>query len=159
MNLKHAELQTTAINWLYTRGCQIFAKEVPYNGETVDAIGMRPTDYRHIAFDIYAIEAKASRSDLICFKQKCSYRASVERPAVDFYYLIVADGVAVEAALYPMWGVLSQDGVVLRKAKRIIPPVAAHEIRARLPHAIAHVLVYKVFGKMYAPNGVLNGPK
>ena len=143
---QHAILQNIAIYWLYGRGCSIFGQEVPVGYEIVDALGLKYDEYgKHGT--VYSIEAKASRSDLICAKQKGCYENSLHHPHADFYYLIVAEGITVEKELYPMWGVINCEGRVVRKAKRMIP----HENhdQFKLSRAIAHVLVYKVFGKLY----------
>lgn len=184
---KHHELQNTAIRWLYGRGCSVFAQEVPTRNGISDALGVitRLGDER-----VFYIEAKASRSDLICAKQKAVYSRSVSENKVkcsvhtlmsgkgyikrygeeylkkeisecghckalppiydmniDQYYLIVADGVTVEPELYPMWGVINEQGKVIRRAKRI-PRTASFDHKHYL-EAIAHVLVYKHFGKLY----------
>jgi len=62
MEQKYAELQDIAIRWLHSRHCDTFAKEAPWNGETVDAIGMKYINYRKVDSIIYAVDAKASRS-------------------------------------------------------------------------------------------------
>lgn len=151
--------------------------EVPTINGIADALGLKKTKG-----DVYYIEAKVSRADLICKKQRNVYRRSVgmydvrcychnfrmdgktrdgwedcgecKRLAensydtgVDFYYVIVADGVVVEPSLYPMWGVLDQRGNVIRKAKRM---KRATKDTKSVAEAIAHVLVYKVYGKLYA---------
>ena len=143
---KHCALQNTAIRWLYGIGCSVFAQEVPTKNGIADALGIRT---REGSVATYYIEAKASRSDLICLKQKCVYRRSVEWKdmGIDFYYLIVADGVRVEPELYPNWGVINESGEVIRRAKRM----ANTESATYLLEKIAHVLVYKVFGKLYIP--------
>jgi hypothetical protein len=65
---------------------------------------------------------------------------------IDFYYIVVADGVTVEPALYPMFGVIDEHGKILRRAKRM----KRNETKNKdLIVAVAHVLVYKVFGKLY----------
>lgn len=186
---KHHELQNTAIRWLYARGCSVFAQEVPTRNGIADALGVisRFGDEK-----VYYIEAKASRSDLICAKQKGVYKRSVSKcrkycsvhelmsgkgyiqrygeervmaeikecancnamPPVydnniDLYYLIVADGVKVEKELYPEWGVIDERGKVTRRAKKIErSEVFDHK---HYFEAIAHVLVYKHFGKLYLP--------
>lgn len=178
---KHDELCNTAILWLYAKGCYAFAQEVPTRNGIADALGVK----RSGKPAVYYIEAKASRSDLICQKQKAVYQRSIqEKPDrcwyhgtygkmggevepdawkncpdckemidpqafidIDFYYLIVADGVLVEPELYPNWGVISESGKTLRRAKR-------YRTRGefwRHYEAIAHVLIYKAFGKLYLP--------
>lgn len=184
-NSKHDQLQDIAIGWLYARGCSIFAKEVPTSNGIADALGVK-TPPRYLGESgqkdtVYYIEAKTSRSDLICLKQKSVYRTSVgwidercyyhrfpmlsglmatganecdqcrrisagkEDTGIDFYYLIVSDGVAVEKTLYPEWGVINERGKVIRKAKRMRRENDVNGIIVN----VAHVLVYKVFGKMY----------
>ncbi len=66
---------------------------------------------------------------------------------IDQYYLIVADGVTVEPELYPMWGVINQKGEVVRRAKKI-PRTDTFDHKHYL-ESIAHVLVYKAYGKFY----------
>lgn len=180
---KHKELQKTAITWLYNQGCSIFAEEVPTNNGIADALGIRTRDDKHT---IYYIEAKVSRSDLTCFKQKacylrstgnkdalCYYHAFNKFPdlmgvdrkmdvakdckdceairsnsgdtGIDFYYFIIADGVKFEDTLYPEWGILNEKGEVIRRAKRRIREKESHS----LIENVAHVLVYKCFGKLY----------
>lgn len=151
---KHKELILTAIYWLHKRGCSVFANEVPTCNGIADALGVitRPGDER-----VYYIETKVSRSDLICRKQKDCYEKSM-RPKgyhysnwrtmdmdIDYYYLIVADGVKVEPEIYPNWGVINEEGTVIRKAKRMRETA---EIKQHV-ESIAHVLVYKHFGKLY----------
>lgn len=166
----------------------MFANEVPTRNGIADALGVvtRPGSER-----VYYIEAKASRSDMICEKQRYVYARSVS-PAmtrctthyallkdahaldtygrkhieeeanacpdcyrrsiscernIDFYYIIVADGITVEPELYPGWGVLDERGKVIRRPKRM-QVSDAYDPKHYL-EAIAHVLVYKVFGKMY----------
>lgn len=178
MTDKHKQLQDAAIRRLYAFGCSAFAKEVPTANGVADALGvMKRTG------NVYYIECKQSRSDLICKKQKDVYAEAVgvtvqlcyfhqytsatnpaeqeERDAcdrcktletlkgvthIDFYYIMVADGITVEDTLYPSFGVLDERGNILRKAKRM----------KRLDHdnlqtleAIAHVLVYKAYGRLY----------
>lgn len=162
-NSKHKELQQTAINWLYARGCSVFAEEVPTWNGIADALGVRTHDRDHT---IYYIEAKASRSDLLCKKQKAYYKRTEEvfeigvmkesvfdgahtyeyPNDIDFFYLIIAEGVKVEPTLYPLWGVINENGIVIRKAKRLKKTKDSLDLITD----IAHVLVYKVFGKMYA---------
>lgn len=146
--ITHKQLQDMAIYWLYDRGCYVFAQEVPFGGEFVDAIGIKYKEYQKLDFDIYTIEAKASRSDLVCEKQKHCYWRSIKRPHTDFYYLIVADGVDVEALLYPLWGVMNEHGKIIRRAKRL-KPENKEQLHKGLMRELAHVLVYKVFGKLY----------
>lgn len=64
---------------------------------------------------------------------------------VDFYYLIVADDMKVEESLYPGWGVINHKGEVIRRAKKMKREGDAYA----LTKEIAHVLVYKCFGKLY----------
>lgn len=151
---KHKELQKTAITWLYERGCSVFAEEVPTRNGIADALGIRTRSGDEA---VYYIEAKQSRSDLVCLKQRAVYLRSVaskaifgeglvmEDTGIDFYYLIVSDNVIVEPSLYPEWGVIDERGKVIRKAKRM---KRENHLQEQL-QAIAHVLVYKVFGKMY----------
>lgn len=173
----HKQLQDVGLRWLYARGCGAFAKEVPTANGIADVLGVKIND-------TYYIEAKASRSDLVCLKQKMVYRraigdiqdscyyhafnrgenvndpkqprATCERcieidkrrgdTGIDFYYIIVAEGLKVEPELYPGFGVLDHKGNLVRRAKRM------KNDRATL-HAtvmsIAHVLVYKAYGKLY----------
>lgn len=173
---KHDELCNTAINWLYARGCSVFAQEVPTRNGVADALGIVTYQGRE---RVYYVEAKASRSDLICPKQRGVYARSVEAFAqfcplhifktqqdqaktceaciyrtrtydnhIDYYYLIVADGVKVEDTLYPEWGVIDERGRVIRKAKRI--KRTENFNHREYIQDIAHVLVYKVFGKLYS---------
>lgn len=189
MSAKHKELQETAIRWLFDHNCSVFAKEVPTQNGNADALGIKTP--RQGRATVYYIEAKASRSDLICLKQKQVYNRSVgafreetcymhhmQRPrqdsflaitqeeydeamrnceeckelrrkagdtGVDFYYLIVADGVKVEDTLYPSWGVINERGEIIRRAKKMKREGEAHD----LVKNVAHVLVYKCFGKLY----------
>src|SRR3989304_5338733 len=172
MSEEHKLLQDTAINWLYCKGCSVFAKEVPTQNGNADALGII-TREKHT---VYYVEAKVSRSDLICQKQKLVYETSVgnipkrcwypsfkgqgyeERQkeihtcencnkilkslgdtGIDFYYLIVADGVQVEPTLYPQWGVLNQNGKVIRRAKRMKNETDSKHLLTN----IANTLVYK----------------
>jgi hypothetical protein len=142
MTEKHAQLQNTAIKRLYAfrlLGVRK-AKEVLTQSGVTDARGVKTVNSKN---DVYYIEAKASRSDLICRKQKEIYNVAVgvreewrwqhdpdiyrsmfadkgvdrtigwegcERcttlketradTGIDFYHLIVADGVQVEPSLY-----------------------------------------------------------
>ncbi len=165
MNGKHKELQQTAIRWLYKRGCNVFAEEVPTWNGIADALGVK-TDATDT---VYYIEAKASRSDLLGKKQKfCCKRVDevfkqgiyrdkkcfdyfkgmvkYEYPNnIDFFYFIIADGITIDQNLYPLWGVIDERGKVIRKAKRM----SKKENSSNLIINIAHILVYKVFGKMY----------
>jgi hypothetical protein len=164
-NTKHKQLETSAIAWLYKNGCDVFTTECRLpNGEVADALGVKRVrkpkkvvqedgSYRWEAEytdSIYLIEAKASRSDLICYKQALCYRRSVRKPLCDFYYLIVASKVTVEDDLYPRWGVINEQGIVVRKAKRMNKALrfraAWYKDVVRL---IAHSLVYRTFGKLY----------
>lgn len=154
---KHKQLQDTAIRWLYNRGCCVFGQEIPTRyGGIADALGVVSRDERTVTPEgvqwlpketVYYFEAKASRSDLICKKQKITYERTSKWDSrdADFYYLIVADGVKVEPELYPQWGVISEQGVLLRRAKRMKRTVDAKTIIMN----IGHTLVYKVFGKLY----------
>lgn len=152
---KHAELSRTAIGWLYRRGCSAFANEVTTFNGIADAFGIKTDGEKYTS---YYIEAKASRSDLICQKQRMVYERSVNLPdhcAVDFYYLIVADGVKVEDSLYPNWGLLDERGNLVRRAKRMKwRETGQHGIKDQIRwqlRNIAHTLVYQVYGKMYLP--------
>ncbi len=166
MTNKHKELQQTAINWLYNRGCSIFANEVPTWNGYADALGIITRDKPVV----YYIEAKASRADLLCSKQKyinkrveevykngnfedkkkkLFYQGIVayEYPNdIDYFYLIVADECKIQATDYPLWGVINESGTVIRKAKKMLKKKDEKE----LSQSIAHVLVYKVFGKIYS---------
>lgn len=151
---KHEELSRKAIDWLYQRGCSAFANEVTTFNGIADAFGVKTNGAKYTS---YYIEAKASRSDLICNKQKGVYRRSIDVPnhcGVDFYYLIVADGVKVEDSLYPNWGVLDERGNVIRRAKRYVWKDGDSYIKDITKwhlRNIAHALVYRVYGKMYLP--------
>ena|SRR3990167_2840582 len=176
----HTELSDVAIGWLYGIGCSIFAKEVPTGNGIADALGIRTRDEKQT---VYYLEAKKSRSDLICSKQKAVYlnsrgggetkcylhlfkmqgefvradsdkckdckqlKENVWDTGIDFYYFILADGVKISASEYPLWGVINQNGKVIRKAKRM----KREKDTKQLIESIAHVLVYKVFGKLYLP--------
>jgi len=185
MTDKHKALTDRALWWLYDRGCSVYAKEVPTRNGIADALGIMTRQGQE---KVYYIEAKASRSDLICEKQKTVYERSVnghlkkrceyhttafkdlwgeaERDeygkacpecvmrqknaynlGIDYYYVIVAEGVTVEPELYPMWGVINQKGEVVRRAKKM--PRPENYSHALYLEAIAHVLVYKAYGKMY----------
>lgn len=184
---KHKQLALTAIWWLHKNGCSVFANEVPTRNGIADALGIVT---RAGSERVYYIEAKASRSDLICAKQKAVYARSVTASKeycsihsllvrnkkyratygedriekeiaecsgcqsimpydmhIDYYYVIVADGVTVEPELYPEWGVLNESGIVVRRAKKM-PKTSKFDHRHYL-EAIAHVLVYKLYGKLY----------
>ncbi len=163
MNDKHKQLQDMAISWLYHRGCSVFAKEVPTWNGNADALGVI-TGYKLTS---YYIEVKTSRIDLLCRKQKACYkrteevvksgvlkesifggRVNYEYPNdIDFFYFIVVDDVKVEPSLYPLWGVINENGTVIRKARRL----KKTRDSSGLIINVAHVLVYKVFGKMYLP--------
>lgn len=168
MTEKHAQLQDIAISWLYQRGCSVFAKEVPTWNGIADAAGVVTNQRRYTGKDTsYYIEAKASRSDLICLKQKACYKRTEglymkdvatenklyfgephlwEYPNdIDYFYFIVADGVTVEKELYPLWGVISEKGRVIRRATKL----KKRKETLDLITEIAHVLVYKHFGKLY----------
>ena len=177
---KHAELQNTAVRWLYNLGCSVFPLEVPTENGIADALGIKTRD----AETVYYIEAKASRSDLMCQKQKdvyaratgllkekCYYHGlrdskqimllraqdedTCERckmveqknadTGIDFYYFILADGVNIKEDEYSMFGVLNEQGEIQRRAKRM----KRDGDTKRLIQNIAHVLVYKTFGKLY----------
>lgn len=152
MSDKHKELSLTAIHWLYNNGCTIFANEVPTRNGVADALGIKmefDTGFEKIP-TVYYLEVKVSRSDLICSKQKCCYLRSIDpayKNGIDFYYLLVADGVTVEKEIYPNWGVINEAGKCIRKAKRIKKD--NHFESRNLIIDVAHSLVYKVFGKLY----------
>lgn len=159
--MTHDELKKAAIGWLYNLGCQAFAEEVPTANGVADALGIKGED-------VYYVEAKASRADLICPKQKRVYQQALvgfERGIwqtgqfahdIDFYYVIVADGVAVEADLYPMFGVLDERGKVVRRAKRF---KTQDNHTSKHLKSIAHRLVYQVYGKLYLTGGVVVGER
>jgi len=66
---KHKELCQTAIKWLYQKGCSIFGNEIPTWNGTADALGIITNQRPYNKPDtVYYIEAKASRSDLLCRK-------------------------------------------------------------------------------------------
>lgn len=185
MTDKHKQLCDQALWWLYAKGCSVYAKEVPTRNGIADALGIMTRQGKE---KVYYIEAKASRSDLICAKQQSVYRRSIDghlkkrcdyhttafkdlwgeeqrdeygkacgecilrqknayNLGVDYYYLIVADTVKVEPELYPEWGVLNEKGEVMRRAKKM-PRPEHYDHRLYLEN-IAHVLVYKAYGKMY----------
>lgn len=86
------------------------------------------------------------------FCEECkALRAKKGDTGIDLYYFIVADGVKVEDDLYPGWGVLNELGEVVRRAKKMKREGDTH----RLLIEVAHVLVYKAYGKMYL--GEMNG--
>ncbi|MEK6879777.1 MAG: hypothetical protein AABY22_09230, partial [Nanoarchaeota archaeon] len=64
---------------------------------------------------------------------------------IDFYYFIVADSIKVKPTWYPKWGVINENGVVIRSATRMKRKKDSKDLIT----AIAHVLVYKTFGKLY----------
>jgi hypothetical protein len=72
MTDKHKDLQEAAIRRLYDFGCNVFAKEVPTGNGIADALGVKSS-----TGNVYYIECKASRSDLICLKQKNVYRNAI----------------------------------------------------------------------------------
>lgn len=72
-------------------------------------------------------------------------KAAIGDTGVDFYYLIVADTVKVDRNLYPKFGVLDERGNILRRARRM---KRTSDVTYLVVN-IAHVLVYKVFGKLY----------
>jgi len=74
MTDKHKALTDRALWWLYDRGCSVYAKEVPTRNGIADALGIMTRQGQE---KVYYIEAKASRSDLICEKQKTVYERSV----------------------------------------------------------------------------------
>lgn len=71
---KHQELCRMGIEWLYYRGCSVFANEVPTRNGVADALGIITRNEKRV---VYYIEAKASRSDLIGAKQKRVYERSI----------------------------------------------------------------------------------
>ena len=143
MSEEHKKLENIAIEWLYSNNCSLFAQEVPVGYEIADALGIK-TQYG--INTIYYIEAKVSKSDLMCKKQKLIYRKSVEyNKDIDFYYLIVSDTLIIPNDIYPKWGVINSKGKVIRRAKRFKKKSNGNDLII----AIAHKLVYKVFGKMY----------
>lgn len=170
MTDKHKELMNTAIKWLYGRGCSVFANEVPTWNGNADALGIITRDKPVI----YYIEAKASRSDLLCFKQKCCYKRTEEvfkigswdderkknfyqgvceytyPNDIDYFYFIVSDEVKIKDTDYPLWGIINENGEVIRRAKKMLK----RKDEKDLLQSIAHVLVYKVFGKMYLTNSI-----
>lgn len=186
MSTKHKDLQDTAILFLYSVGCSAFAKEVPTCNGNADALGIKTRDKKN---DVYYIECKASRSDLVSKKQKRVYdtatgvkdkwcwmhdpnmyrsffqgqdrtqgwedcgdckiaKALRADTGIDFYYIVVADGVKVKPSLYPDFGVIDERGSVVRRAKRMIRRDKSVEF---IMTTVAHVLVYKVYGKLYQP--------
>jgi hypothetical protein len=178
MTERHKQLQDIAIRWLYGVGCNVFAKEVPTRNGIADALGIKLGKE-----DVYYLECKASRSDLICKKQKLIYRNAVGEvekrcylhswkgldgkiregwedcheckvlamrsadTGIDFYYIVVADGLVVEDALYPTFGVINHKGDLVRRAKRM--KRNGNERTKDALIAAAHVLVYKAYGKLY----------
>lgn len=148
---KHQQLQDIAIRWLYNRGCTVFAQEVPtYNG-IADALGIRY--YNQKEQTVYYLEAKATRSDLFCKKQKGIYARSITpsfqgSDGIDFYYFVLPDGLNLNNDEYPVWGVINERGNVIRRAKRIENKKPSIDMAV----TVAHVLVYKVFGKLYQIN-------
>lgn len=180
MTETHKQLQDAAVRRLYSFGCHVFAKEVPTANGIADALGVNTRTK-----NAYYIECKASRSDLICNKQRNVYKCAIgeeqtrgcyyhnydngafkndpNRPQseclacqddeklrgvthIDFYYIMVADGLKVENTLYPMFGVLDAKGNIIRKAQRMR---RLDKDNAATVEAIAHVLVYKAYGKIY----------
>lgn len=193
---KHKELQHTAIRFLWSKGCSVFAEEVPTENGIADALGIQT---RTEKCTVYYIEAKISRSDLLCLKQKSVYNRSIgdskatcsehntirqydifyqkkklskedkqsifsqsnncsmcnairkqhneiyRDTGIDFYYFIVSDNIKIEPELYPQWGVIDERGNIIRRAKRMKREKDSKSLIA----AVAHVLVYKVFGKLY----------
>jgi len=114
---KHKELQRTAITWLYNQGCSIFAEEVPTGNGVADALGIRTRDDKHT---IYYIEAKVSRSDLTCFKQKAVYFRSVglqDNVRCFFHTFRNIDGKKVQ--LYPETELTCPDCIRMKREKEV----------------------------------------
>lgn len=65
MTETHRQLQDIARRWIYGVGCNVLAKEVPTENGIADALGIKSGKE-----DVYHVECKASRADLICKKQK-----------------------------------------------------------------------------------------
>lgn len=178
MKETHKQLQDVALRWLYGVGCNVFAKEVPSRNGIADALGIKTSKNC-----VYYLECKASRSDLICKKQKEVYQnaiggierrcyrhsfrdngalvypdntgcitcAEIEKlrgeTGIDFYYIVVAEGLKVEPTLYPLFGVIDHKGNIVRRAKRM-KKLGDNRVHEALVSA-SHVLVYKAYGKLY----------
>ena len=111
----HNFLKKQAVRWL-RKYCFCFSTEIQLgDSQIADAIGIRYTG------DIYMIEAKATRADLMSAKQKAVNERLEKNHLVipDFHYFILEDGVKLADHEYPMWGVLDKVGTVIRRAKRV----------------------------------------
>jgi hypothetical protein len=63
---------------------------------------------------------------------------------------MVANNVTVEDDLYPRWGVINEQGIVVRKAKRMNKALGFRAAWYKdVVRVIAHSLVYRTFGKLY----------
>jgi len=162
---KHKQLQEKAIEWLYRRRCSVFDTEVTTWNGIADAVGVITKIFKDTgSYTSYYIEAKSSRSDLMCKKQKNCYNKTQEIDDngktikdyspynyhdkyndIDYFYFIIADGIKIDKDLYPTWGVIDERGKVIRRAKQMKKGRDCFE----LVNNIGHNLVYKVHGKLY----------
>ncbi len=147
---KHRLLKQVALRWLQGAGCCAFACEVRYDFiGIVDVMGLKQNG------DVYVIEAKASSGDMRRdAREYAGYGGKYSRLSkldkyqtsrkVDFIYYIVADGVNT-VELPTFIGVLSEAGVVVRRAKR---RVRAKTEKARLDSfiKIAKALSWRKYG-------------
>lgn len=179
MNDKHKQLQERAIRRLYAFGCHVFAKEVPTTNGIADALGVNTrtgnayyieckTSRSDLICEKQRNVYRRATGELVksCYYHTHNdgqYRDDPHRPRstclacieddkragdthIDFYYLMIDDNINVEAVLYPHFGVINERGQIIRKAKRM---KRIERDNAATIEAIAHVLVYKVYGKLY----------
>ena len=130
------KLEDVAIRWLYRNGCKAFVKEgkLHYVGGVADVLGIKDNG------DIYYLEVKQNRADLISKKQK-THEANFENNfykyqlPYDFRYFVLPDsGVEIKDGEYPNWGIIRAvnlsegikfpvnsvmpEAIVVRRAKR-----------------------------------------
>lgn len=179
MTDKHKELQEIAIRWLYGVGCSVFAKEVPTKNGNADALGIRTRGKREVVYYLEAKVSKGDlnsekqkmvyRTSIGDIEAWCGYhnpnyyrglarsagwescaecldaKSHIGDTGIDFYYLIISNNLKIPDDLYRGWGVINEEGRIIRKAKRM-----RREFDTKhLMESISHVLVYKVYGRLY----------
>jgi hypothetical protein len=147
------KLKQIGLWWLQNVGCIVYADEVNLSGAygVADVMGMKANG------DIYYLECKQSRADLICKKQKEADRYANDpgmMAIVDFYYYVLPEDVKIKPEEYPAWGVVNQEAKVIRRAKRMHRPFGGgyfekrEDAYHRLLVEFAHRLSMKAYGKI-----------
>lgn len=99
--LSHDELCKIGCTFLREQGCSVVVNQPDFlsNGESPDSIGFHGYNQSHV------VEAKTSRSDFLCDKNKL-FRANPELGAGSFRWFICEPGLIIVDELPDSWGLV-----------------------------------------------------